>query len=68
LQEISGIVPSLREAIPGCAFAPRCGYATARCMAEQPPFEAHGPRHHAACWEVAQVEAAAKTQPVGGQP
>ena len=28
LQEIEGTVPSLRERIPGCAFAPRCHAAT----------------------------------------
>jgi peptide/nickel transport system ATP-binding protein len=65
LQEISGLVPSLREAIPGCAFAPRCGFATPRCTAEQPPFETHGHRHYAACWEVARVEAAPLSQPNG---
>ncbi len=65
LQEISGLVPSLREAIPGCAFAPRCGFATARCVAEQPPFETHGPRHYAACWEVARVEGTPLSQPNG---
>jgi peptide/nickel transport system ATP-binding protein len=67
LQEISGLVPSLREAIPGCAFAPRCGFATARCTTEQPPFEAHGPRHYAACWEVARVEAKSLSEPVGSE-
>jgi peptide/nickel transport system ATP-binding protein len=36
LQEIPGIVPSLREPIRGCAFAPRCRYATARCANEAP--------------------------------
>ena len=55
LQEISGIVPSLREAIPGCAFAPRCAHATARCMAEQPPLEMLRPGHLTACWEAARI-------------
>ena len=31
LQEIEGTVPSLRERIPGCAFAPRCHAATQQC-------------------------------------
>src|SRR5438477_3627345 len=31
LAEIPGVVPSLREEIPGCVFAPRCPYATERC-------------------------------------
>jgi len=68
LQEISGLVPSLREAIPGCAFAPRCGFATAQCRAEQPPFEVHAPRHYAACWEVARVEASFSGPLVGSRP
>ncbi len=44
LSEIPGIVPSLRETTPGvapltgCAFAPRCGFATARCHAQEPPL------------------------------
>ena len=44
LQEIAGIVPSLREAIPGCAFAPRCSLATDRCAVQLPPLEEHGAR------------------------
>ena len=27
---------------PGCAFAPRCAYATERCRSEYPPLEAQG--------------------------
>src|SRR5258708_14392976 len=37
LQEIPGIVPNLRDPIPGCPFAPRCPLATERCVAEMPP-------------------------------
>ena len=33
LAEIPGMVPSLREPIPGCAFAPRCAFATELCRA-----------------------------------
>ena len=51
LTEIAGTVPSLSEAIPGCAFAPRCAYATARCQTEYPPLEEKAPGHSAACWE-----------------
>src|SRR5450631_4042399 len=51
LSEIAGTVPSLSEAIVGCAFAPRCGYATVRCLNEYPPFEEKAPGHGAACWE-----------------
>ena len=55
LQEISGIVPSLREEIVGCAFAPRCGFAVERCTLERPGLDLHRPEHVAACWETARV-------------
>ncbi|HLJ21018.1 MAG TPA: ABC transporter ATP-binding protein [Stellaceae bacterium] len=58
LQEIPGIVPSLREPIPGCPFAPRCGFATDRCRGEAPPLMEHAAGHWAACWHVDRVLAA----------
>jgi peptide/nickel transport system ATP-binding protein len=51
LAEIPGVVPSLREEIPGCVFAPRCAYATDRCRREYPPLEEKGGGHTVACWE-----------------
>ena len=51
LAEIPGTVPSLREPIAGCAFAPRCAWAVARCRVEAPPLEAKAPEHVAACFE-----------------
>ncbi|HXX83003.1 MAG TPA: ABC transporter ATP-binding protein [Casimicrobiaceae bacterium] len=51
LSEIAGTVPSLAEPIIGCAFAPRCAYATARCREEYPPLEEKLPGHRVACWE-----------------
>ena len=51
LAEIPGVVPSLREEIPGCVFAPRCAYATDRCRREYPPLEQKGGGHSVACWE-----------------
>jgi len=51
LAEIPGVVPSLREAIPGCIFAPRCTYATERCRHEYPPLEHKADGHAVACWE-----------------
>jgi peptide/nickel transport system ATP-binding protein len=55
LAEISGIVPSLREPIPGCAFAPRCAYAVARCGAEAPVLRPIGNGHTVACHEAERV-------------
>jgi peptide/nickel transport system ATP-binding protein len=60
LQEIPGIVPALNRPITGCAFAPRCSFATGRCRAEPPPLLDVSPAHSVACWEHARVlEAAA---------
>ena len=51
LTEIPGMVPSLREEIPGCIFAPRCTYVTERCRREYPPLEQKAAGHSVACWE-----------------
>ena len=59
LQEIPGLVPRLTQPIPGCAFAPRCGFATSRCAVESPPLVDVGAGHTVACWEVDRVRASA---------
>ena len=51
LADISGTVPPLWDLPKGCAFAPRCPNASARCITERPPFEEKRPGHWAACWE-----------------
>ena len=56
LQEIAGTVPSMREEIIGCAFAPRCALATDRCRAEAPSLASVGPGHLSACFEWARLE------------
>jgi peptide/nickel transport system ATP-binding protein len=50
LAEIPGTVPSLRDEMPGCGFAPRCAYATELCRRETPGFEEKLPGHFAACF------------------
>ena len=50
LEEIPGMVPSLREPIMGCAFAPRCAHATDKCRTETPVLEQKKSDHFAACW------------------
>ncbi len=50
LMEIPGMVPSLKNMPVGCAFAPRCGFATERCRLEVPPFEMKTNGHYAACF------------------
>ncbi|HJQ59338.1 MAG TPA: ABC transporter ATP-binding protein [Vineibacter sp.] len=59
LNEIKGMVPSLAQPIPGCAFAPRCGYATAECHATAPPLAPHRPGHLVACWHADKVQGGA---------
>lgn len=56
LQEIAGTVPSMREEIVGCAFAPRCILATERCRSLAPPLAEVGPGHLSACFESARLE------------
>ncbi|MEO8250513.1 MAG: ABC transporter ATP-binding protein [Burkholderiales bacterium] len=36
LATIAGVVPGLHDRPKGCLFAPRCAYATARCVADRP--------------------------------
>jgi peptide/nickel transport system ATP-binding protein len=59
LQEIPGLVPILTRPIVGCAFAPRCSFATDRCRVEPPPIVDAGAGHTVACWEVDRVRASA---------
>jgi peptide/nickel transport system ATP-binding protein len=55
LMPIEGQPPSLADAIPGCAFAPRCHFVHAACQ-QQPPTTRLGERSFA-CWKT-----------VGGEP
>jgi peptide/nickel transport system ATP-binding protein len=59
LMEIPGIVPALNQPIVGCAFAPRCGFATERCHTMPPALAEFGTTHRVACWEAQRVGAAA---------
>jgi peptide/nickel transport system ATP-binding protein len=57
LNEIKGMVPSLREPIRGCAFAERCAFACERCRGESPRLEevAGEAGHRVACLRLEQV-------------
>jgi len=57
LTEIPGMVPSLTNLPPGCAFAPRCSLAIDKCRAQFPPLEDWGDNHFAACWRAAETAA-----------
>ena len=55
LAEIPGTVPSLTRLPKGCAFAPRCSLAVARCREAHPPLQEWGGGHLAACWRAAEM-------------
>ncbi len=59
LTEIEGTVPALNNLPQGCAFAPRCRYATDECRRVPPPFDEKAPDHFAACWHSDRVVGAA---------
>jgi oligopeptide/dipeptide ABC transporter ATP-binding protein len=56
LDPVQGQPPDLTRLDGGCAFRPRCGFATSRCAEDAPPLapvDAGG--HIAACWHAAGV-------------
>jgi len=48
---IPGSPPDLVEPPAGCRFAPRCGFAKARCRASEPPVAELAEGHLVACWK-----------------
>ena len=50
LQAIGGAVPAAGAMPGGCAFHPRCAFASERCRALAPPLGSCGPGHAVACW------------------
>jgi peptide/nickel transport system ATP-binding protein len=52
LSAISGRPPDMVNPPKGCRFAPRCQYASERCVAEEPPLRPaeDDPTHLYACW------------------
>lgn len=60
LHAIPGLPPRAQARPPGCAFHPRCAFATARCHTEQPQLEQHGARAfacHEPRWRPAAADA-----------
>ncbi|MGD0850069.1 ABC transporter ATP-binding protein [Bradyrhizobium sp.] len=49
LETIPGTPPSLDQAPTNCSFAPRCGFAEPRCLAQLPPNVRLGPDRIARC-------------------
>lgn len=50
LYTIKGMVPSPKNLPKGCLFAPRCEYATERCLQERPPLVDIGEDRKLRCW------------------
>ncbi|MFM9942722.1 MAG: ABC transporter ATP-binding protein [Hyphomicrobiaceae bacterium] len=56
LAEIPGVVPSLKNKIAACLFAPRCTIASEHCKTAVPAFEVKAAGHFAACWHAPRTE------------
>ena len=52
---LPGDPPSPRDPPAGCAFHPRCQYATAACRATVPPLERLADGHEAACIRIGEI-------------
>lgn len=52
---LSGDLPSPLRPPDGCAFHPRCPYATPACVASKPALESVGPEHRASCLRLAEI-------------
>jgi peptide/nickel transport system ATP-binding protein len=53
LVAVGGRPPDMTRLPTGCRFAPRCPYAQARCLVEEPPLRSDdtvGAQHSFACW------------------
>ena len=57
LRGIPGTLPDLTNPPQGCVFAPRCPYASDRCLSERPNIAEYAPGHFAACHRCAEREA-----------
>jgi len=53
---IEGQPPDLAALDDGCAFRPRCRFATDRCAHEIPELETVAGEHRSACWNFATLE------------
>jgi oligopeptide transport system ATP-binding protein len=50
LVPIEGQPPDLTAVPPGCAFHPRCNYATEQCGEDLPELRYVSDEHQTACW------------------
>jgi len=56
LDPVDGQPPDLSMLDDGCAFRPRCRFATDKCGREYPPLESVSDTQSAACWEMNNLE------------
>ena len=61
LDPIEGEIPDLANLPKGCAFRPRCRWATAECEMSEPPLERQDDRQLVACFESKAVLDSAET-------
>ena len=55
LHPVDGQPPDLTKLDDGCAFRPRCAFATEQCARAKPALEEVETGHISACWEKARV-------------
>ena len=56
LKTIEGMPPNMARMPTGCAFHPRCEYASERCVEEAPALERSGGDGLVACWHPLYIE------------
>ncbi len=56
LTTIEGMPPNMARMPSGCAFHPRCQYASARCVEETPTLKRSGGDGLVACWHPLQIQ------------
>ena len=61
LESLSGEPPNLANPPPGCAFHPRCAYASEVCREQVPPMVEKGSQW-AACWHPLNINLSASTK------
>ena len=58
LNPIAGLMPDPSDLPEGCAFCPRCPYATEECKTCKPPLDEVSPGHNVACFNYRKVKEA----------
>jgi oligopeptide/dipeptide ABC transporter ATP-binding protein len=61
LEPIRGAPPDLSNLPVGCAYSPRCPFATEKCRAQAPPLISVGDGHESACWYADRLPELAKS-------